>query len=374
MIDIKKYMLPFMFILIPFAIISRGLVHDGERLFFTIAFIVIVGSLIENRWLRYFLWYLAGWQFFIAVSQLITGEAGRWLTMALVPQQGGYHIDFFIGHSLYIAMGALIFHAVSKSKVPRETYFNVIRAITIIETVIALAQWFGFDPILHGMGLIVPTQESLGAHEISGSLGNFNFVAAWLAITLPLFFQGKWKWFILPMGLVFYAAHTGAAFTAAIIGSVYYWWPKIKARERVLGLMASILGLGWYNFLYHPHKLDGERFQILGMAFRDIGSSFWHIIFGFGPDALTRNQFPLHNEYVQCLYQFGLVGVALMLAFLFTFSTRSKVLFTCFLIACIDIGGNYALQLAPSAFLLIIITGLMEREKVFMITERWRVN
>jgi Kef-type K+ transport system membrane component KefB len=88
------------------------------------------------------------------------------------------------------------------------------------------------------------------------------------------------------------------------------------------------------------------------------------IIIGMGPGAGWGKAYPMHNEWLQCLHQFGLIGLSLMVGFAATISRGNRVLFTAFLIAAVNMFGNYSLHLAPSAFLICVIAGLIEREKL----------
>ncbi|MBA7562989.1 hypothetical protein ES708_04642 [subsurface metagenome] len=70
----------------------------------------------------------------------------------------------------------------------------------------------------------------------------------------------------------------------------------------------------------------------------------------------------MHNDWLTLFYQYGLVGLSFVIGFVMTIYRGNKMLFSAFIIILVNMVGNYPLHLAPSAFLIIIIVGLMEKE------------
>jgi hypothetical protein len=97
-----------------------------------------------------------------------------------------------------------------------------------------------------------------------------------------------------------------------------------------------------------------------------LGLIFYHpvmTILGSGPGAWWGHPFPMHNEFLQGWHQYGSIGLLLILGYVVTIYRRSPVLFSAFIIMCVNMAGNYPLHLAPSGFLFIMIAALIEREK-----------
>src|SRR5208283_1462407 len=97
-------------------------------------------------------------------------------------------------------------------------------------------------------------------------------------------------------------------------------------------------------------------------------TSWEKIIFGRGIGAFWGKIYPLHNEYIQVVFELGLIGLTLMLGYIITtlrylWKSKNIILLASFAAACIDMGANYSMHIATTAFLICIIAGLIERKK-----------
>jgi len=99
------------------------------------------------------------------------------------------------------------------------------------------------------------------------------------------------------------------------------------------------------------------------MALKKSCASVETFIFGCGAGAYWGKGFPLHNEWVDLFFRFGLIGLVLIVAFLVTLYRENRILYAAMIIACVDAIGSYPFHLAPSLFLVLIIVGLIERQK-----------
>ena len=91
-------------------------------------------------------------------------------------------------------------------------------------------------------------------------------------------------------------------------------------------------------------------------------------LFGFGPGASWGHRFAIHNEWLTILFLYGLTGLICIGGFIRTIDRSDKMLFTSFIIICLNMIPNYPLHLAPSVFLIIVVLGLMERRKHWQTT------
>ena len=107
----------------------------------------------------------------------------------------------------------------------------------------------------------------------------------------------------------------------------------------------------------------GGRFDFWKEAFNQVVQWPLGIAFGLGPGAEWANNYPLHSEWVTLFHQFGVIGIILAVGFLLTVSRKNVYLFSSFVIIVINMFGNAALHIAPTAFLACMVAGLMERER-----------
>jgi hypothetical protein len=365
----REYTLPIAFLLAPFLILSTGYIWTGQQIGLMIIFLIVLANMIENKWLRWFLFYAIAWQAYRFVQALIHPE------MFQAAIASGYT------QVLFMAAGAMIYLAASKSKIKDETFYNVICGAALIQAVIALLQKFaGIDLVLMALSLIAPTKSNMGNSAFVGSLGNPNYLAAFLAFSVPFFFRKGWVWSFPLVVISLIAANTSTAAVAAGIGmgvfSTYFYKKGTLTKREYAGSMTLImLWIVWYAFLFHP---IGQIVPVYGASgaepSRELGrgdiwmyawtavTATWNgVIFGLGPGAAWKYNYPLHSEWVTLFHQFGVIGLGLAAGFLWTVKRKNIYLFPSFVIIVINMFGNAALHIAPTAFLACLVAGLMER-------------
>lgn len=372
---IRDYAILLLFVLTPFAFISFGLIHTGQNLFFVLCGLILVSFLNENKWVIGFFVYVGIWQLFLFIqtlnNPLVAIDAARGLSQLL----------FFIS-------GAILFLAVSKSKLSLQWFYNIICVTALIQAMLAVTQINNCDPVLMILNSFVETQVKLSKTTIVGTLGNQNFLAAYLAIALPFFFRPYWKYCIPLLIVLICYSKTSTAVMAALIGMAF-----LGGGGYLRILIAIIFGFLYMFILDKPffaYEITGatttekinnitslyssDRFGMWKGALKEIFKSWQTIIFGYGPGAKW-GVCPLHNEYLQAWHQFGLTGLFLIIGFIISLSRyyinlkimltkKGNMLLASFIVICINMIGNYPLHLAPSAFLIIIVVGLMQRERI----------
>jgi O-antigen ligase len=193
---------------------------------------------------------------------------------------------------------------------------------------------------------------------------------------------------VIVLAILLFSPSPGTA--AALIGiGVYYSDRGWKAVA--IGFLASLIYVTIYALnSYHAANIMAAPAQFHGLISNgyadpmgDNEGRFWKwmtaaslifqspetIIFGSGPGAFWGRKYPLHNEYIQCWFELGLVGLILMLGYVvstikFLIKSKDMVLLSVFVIICIDAGANYPLHIATTAFLVCIIAGLIERKQI----------
>jgi hypothetical protein len=352
--NVKRYIPMLCFLLVPFAFIAPGHLHNGHHLFFIISGLFLLAAMIRNHWVSAFLVYMGIWQIFILIYKLF------------IPHLPPSILADAMNVGLYFTVGAIIFLAISRSTLKTSTIFNVICISTIIQTLLAVLQHFWGDPIFLFLNWVFTAKHLLRSDAMTGTLGNNNFLAAYLAITAPLFFRRKWWMFLPAIAFVLIIAKTTSAVIPLAIGCGYYFFRRSLASYIIVA--ASIACAIFYAVFYHPffHLSTGwynDRLDMWMVAIKQVFATSFTAVFGLGPGAGWGQPYPMHSEWVQCLHQFGMVGLILLAGYVVTAYRGNRMLYACFLIAVINMAGNYPIHLAPSAFLIILIAGMMERER-----------
>ncbi len=350
----REHIVWILFLMVPFGYLSFGIVHEGHHLAILLASLVVAGMLAGNPWVFSFCTYLATWQVFLLIYGLLHPQVNPQVIMA--------GLDIVI----FFLVGAVLYAAVAKSKIKKEVFYNAICAAAILQGTEAILQSWGFDPVMRLLSLAVQTQQKIGVEAaLVGTLGNNNFLAAFLAISLPFFFRKGWAWCVpVVLALIFFASTT-SAFIPAILGTLWYFHKSVPKKWGIGAIAGAVLLIVWYSIFQHSAFHSNPRWADWREAINIMrgGESLWLVFFGMGPASGWFQPYPLHNEWLTCLYKFGIAGFAILAGYVATIYRGNRMLLASFGIAAINMFGNYSLHLAPSAFLIIIVAGLIEREK-----------
>jgi len=353
---VKKYTVLIAFTLVPFGFLSYGNLHVGHQYAITLAALLIMASLIRNNYISAFLTYTVTWLIFIFLYRMIDPRIPP-----MVAQNAFETVVFFI-------IGAVIFHAVTQSNLKNETFYNFICAAALLQCTIAISQRAGFDPILNGLNLFFPAKALLATTTLTGTMFNPNFLAGYLAVSLPFFFRPKWLYGLILLIPCLYLSNTTSAAVPAIIGACYFYHNRLTRRERWLSITGGAVVIAAYSCFQHSAFYLNPRWKDWIFAATQVRHDLFSLMAGFGPGAGWGKGYPMHNEWLQCLHQFGIIGLGLLAGYVATIYRGNRILFTAFIIAAINMFGNYSLHLVPSAFLIIIVAGLIEREKLRQFT------
>lgn len=359
----RDYVILLLFLLLPFAFIAPGLLHAGHHLFFVLSALVIIAMLCDNKWISLFLIYIALWQLWLFIKVLY------------FPQVPTRQTGEGFSQIVFALSAACVFVAVKKSKIKIEWFYDVICVTAIIQSLLAIAQMWNCDPIVAFLGSVVTVKTNFSSTTIVGTLSNPNFLAAYLVISFPFFlrirkpyYKPSWCWFIPVILFLLIVSKTSTAVVALSVGMcVYCGNVRIKGTRMWFFLMFGGIGYLWYDEIVNRFFTGDQlspRFQFWWNAIENM-DSLQRVVFGLGPAAPKTWEFkcPLHNEWLTIFYQYGLVGLSLFIGFIVTLYRGNKILFSALIIILVNMLGNYPLHLAPSAFLIIIIVGLMHREK-----------
>lgn len=298
----------------------------------------------SNKWIRAFGLYAVAWIVFANVYALCVPDT-RFVIGAVDSRDFARH--FMVALAIYIA--------VTRADVETETWFNVICLGAIVQSAIAIPQYFGYYPdnILIGWtGIKTDNSTRL----IVGTMENSNFFSAYLAISLPFFLRRNWFYFLPVLIVHLILARTTTAWAAAAVGVCVF-----VDRRWMWTVGAALVAL--YVFLKSAWILDNDRFQLWAQALRNYNWNWFGIPFGQGPYAFWGQQFPLHNDWLQHFYQFGAVGMGIVAGYVVTIYRGNRILFAAFVAVCVNMIGNFPTQIPPTAFLIILILALIEKER-----------
>lgn len=196
---------------------------------------------------------------------------------------------------------------------------SVIVATGLFQVVDGLQQYLGYDMLFHGLKQIQPIA------AVFGTTGNSNYFGVLLAMIAPLA-----PWWSIPfflLGIVL--SHSLLAVAAVSIGLLW----RVRENKKLLafGLSAAFLGVVGIMVLKGQTPLSGfyHRLAVWQLATDNLNPLGWLI--GAGPGnwamhipalQIQQNIYPNevfiqgHNEWLQLVYENGLVALALLVGWL----------------------------------------------------------
>ena len=368
-----RYALPIAFLVVPFALLSGGIVHKGHYHAFLLSALFVL-PFIEGTGKRVSP-YLKGFYFHVmclttlaAVAYMVGFIHQRLFNMA------------FMGMFYFLGAG-ILFQAALNSPLSRRSWSNVICVAAIFQICLAALQSLGLGPVQWFLSKFARVDP--GSMVLVGTLGNKGFLVMYLALSMPFFFRRPWCWFILPMIALMALSNTTTATIAAIVGAGVWGlplasekFPKFNRKWAYTAVVMALVVLGGVYIAFFDNDLskslnrlprgdflvDGRALK-WGIALEQVSSNWPSMIFGLGPGVGWGGKGTLHNEWLTAWHLFGLIGLGLIMGFALNISRENREAFAAFIIACVCGIGSLPMHLAPSAFLIIIVAGLCEREK-----------
>ncbi len=239
----------------------------------------------------------------------------------------------------FVFAGMGLYVLVRNGKKPIETYLN-----------------WAICPAAIFLGILGVIQWKFGMIAAGATLGNPNFLAAFIAISLPLFFRPKW-WFFIPLFIfILFVCRTSTAISAAFIASGWYFfgWKGVG--------LATIPAIVYY-LIFKATTSTYIRFGYWTDALTKISNSWQTLVFGVGPGVYWQWQNELHSEYVYLLFNLGIIGFLIVAAYIAK-SLRTvgdRRLYASFLAILVDAVGNHVMHVMPTAYLIIVILALRDR-------------
>ena len=305
-------------------------VHYGHAYAFLISGMAAMALMMRNTILTAFVLYLSCWFAFL----LSAGSRG------IVPVE----ITAQAVDSIMLTLaGVGVYICARHSKGTISTYFNWICILVLVLIVMGLVQVF------------------IGKGSPVATLGNQNFFAAFIAISTVFFIRKRWWVFLPVLALSLYVARTSTAIAAAFVSCAFYFWGWKGAG---LSIIPAILYYLLFKIPVHSLSL-GMRLEYWIDALSKISNSWHTLIFGVGPGVYWQYGNELHSEPVSLLFNLGIVGLTIVAAYIFRSFTQctDRRLQAALLAVVVDSFGNHVMHTAPTALLVIIILGLIDREK-----------
>ena len=207
------------FLLVPFGIISFGVVHAGHKFSLLLSILFIVASRIPDKYFRWFVYYIGAWVTFDFIGVMAFG-------IPPIVSAEAFRIQMFV------TFGVILYLSIIQSSTPNEWFYNAICALAVAQSLFGLLQMVGVDPIRWFYALYIEDLRHNISKELPvGTMGNPNFWAAFIAISTTFFFRTqtytrlklKWSYFVfIPITAVL-LSNSLTAVAALIVSLVVYF-------------------------------------------------------------------------------------------------------------------------------------------------------
>lgn len=267
---------------------------------------------------------------------------------------------------------------------------RAIACMALINFILLLSQFFGFDPFFH------PDNKDFGEGMV-GFMGSHNQLAIYSAAVAPFLYV------IEPFLILFsicgiILSKTSSAFIALAMGLLFYFLINKTYKLLIISsLLLIALGAFWFNY-DRPLDAFKERFDIWKLSASQVINGQLEIFgtkqkikcnpltgFGLGnflvlsPNSQMKVLPPstghvyehAHNDLVESFFEFGYIGLGLVLLMIFTVirdflksykTNKIIILFTSLVIMFFCSFGVYVAHAPVSYFMFMLILGLFYAE------------
>lgn len=300
--------------------------------------------LIKNRWLR------AG-LIWVAICTIVNYNKWSFITLHLTTL-------YMVGYCILTAKDGWV-----------EIAYDAIRVSVIIHLIWMTMQLCGFDPIF------------TSTPQMVGFLDNPVLMSPYLAVTLPLFFKGKWRW-VIPVIIAYAVLMKSTVGMVAVICAIGAYY-MITRKWRLL-IIPGLVGAGILTFFLI--KVD----PLTQTVFAHPSPTVWKEtlklcmlkpIAGWGPgqfqiaynviDKRFLDMFPdvffryAHNDYVQILFETGLVGFGIFMGLIITTTRKFRPELAMAASGLVALGiaaaGGFPLHIAPFVLVGIVYLAVIDK-------------
>jgi O-antigen ligase len=303
-------------LLLIFGVAVLGVIPDsalslrvGKEMLAEWALLLFLGSFIQSKWLRWFFW----WSVVVCICNY---NQLSYMSMTMLA---------FFALAFEVAVRRF-----SEDAVPKLA--TGLRILVLVQVGWMALQYAGWDPLFEPR--FVSSRISM-----SGLMDNSALAGGLLAVMSPLFVKGWWG-VCLPSILVaiFLTNSAGAILIASVLLSWCLW--KVYGISWILALLFLMVAIGAYSVQREnlAIKIRGEKYNrlivwertlelckmkpIKGWGLGQYKVSYAGIAKRFFPDTFQtaggkgRSWIRVHNDYLQILFEQGIIGIGLLLGFL----------------------------------------------------------
>jgi len=337
----------YLIILLPLMVTMGVSIHQSHAAALVVATVVILALRLESPFLILGGLYAAAWMGFVYSFGFLGGNPAIVFTVT----------DALIA----LIIGMVFFLAILHSRVSAKTIGNIICISALLQAGLAFLQMLDWDPVHRAVGAVVQARASgdFTWNTPVGTMGNQNWLGAYLSICLPFFFCRDRRWVQPGMAVALIVLATSTVpVLAALAGICFiaFGW---------LGLgIAGISGLCYVMAFDHGHLTAGDaRLQYWASGLKASFRSWHSALVGWGPGIGWAADNHLHNGYLQVLFNYGLIGLGLIVGYIASALKSSKTLTACVVIIAVNMAGNNPLHVVPCAMLILTVMALIERER-----------
>jgi hypothetical protein len=319
-----------------------------------------------------------------------------WLSTMLAPSSGvklgGAELGTFWAYKpfLYILTAFLTINLISSIKFTKDDLKLILTTITWCGAVMAgfvMLQFLGLDQFFKSNGM--PHQQ----WNLAGTLGHPNFSGSFIAMTIPISIIIKKHWHTLLMILSVFVVQSQVSIGAMVVSLLFLLCFKGKKYIVLSGLIIILLsGLAiGINHIKPEYISDSGRFEHWKLIVQDVNTPIEKITDGekevIGKFPITgrgmgsfyytfclihgNNFRQAHNEYLELLYNVGIVGLFLFLGSIWIVLKENwnkghlkNCLMASFVCALVSAGGLFNWQLGAHIFYTIVIVGLLMNKEI----------
>lgn len=309
--------------------------------------------------------------------------------------------NFFVWQPLfYIIVFYIFLVTVSSINTTGKTFIEIMVWCGFVMAIYCLIQACNLDQFF---GLI--NREDVYCvpmNKVGGTMGQPTVVASFLAMLIPLALYLKKCWKALVMIIAVIITQSQVAWGAMFISLLFYYAVKGKQQAIIsLTVLITVISLLFCGYTLIPKSrvlfADSGRFETWKLTAQDITTplgkggkkiypltgiglgSFKYIFHTKHNDTSYRIFFQAHNEYMEFLFNCGMIGLFLLLGSIYymwkiNFSLKETLsgiadryrmaLLSSFLCIAICAGGSFVWQLGAHIFYTIVIAGLLHNKEV----------
>lgn len=268
--------------------------------------------------------------------------------------------------AIFLSSALIIYCLIDKiNRLTIDDFIFFMQASLFFQCFIVYLNAFGVNP--YNLANVIPYPV--------GALGQESLTGALIAVLSPsLLYKTSKRWLMVPLlALLLLDVTFGyLAFFGAI--SFYFGYKKLYAHVLAIIILLIVISLGVIGINYNHLEFfnDKGRFDLWFTVIDnykqwDLSSQLfgkglgyvWHNL-GHIKDIDNKPFRYLHNEYLELLYAFGIVGVGLMGWMLkpllkVKFDEQSAILLSVIFAIIINSAGNFTLHIAPIGLIFLIV-------------------